>query len=179
MISADSGHARPAPLPPPIKTYTLTVKVTGGPGTVTSSIPGLRCSAGACGATFPAGTRVTLTTSGGTLRDWSGACSGRGTYIVTMTKARSVMAGTSIGSPYASDRWRLAADSVRLAVCPEDHDTLFDTALRHRPFVGTRAVGGRAGAAGCGPARGLSPRVRVGRKSADGDQTKIGGRRRG
>ena len=78
MLAADSGQARPAPLPPPVKTYTLTVKVTGGPGTVTSSIPGLRCSAGVCGASFPAGTRVTLTTSGGTLRDWSGACSGRG-----------------------------------------------------------------------------------------------------
>jgi hypothetical protein len=96
MISANSGQARPAPLPPapppPVKTYTLTVKVTGGPGTVTSRIPGLRCSAGACGASFPAGTQVTLTTSGGTLRDWSGDCSGRGTCFVTMTKARSVTA---------------------------------------------------------------------------------------
>ena len=92
MISADSGQARPAPLPPPVKTYTLTVKVTGGPGTVTSSIPGLRCSAGVCGASFPAGMRVTLTTSGGTLREWSGACSGRGTCVVTMTKVRSVTA---------------------------------------------------------------------------------------
>ena len=101
MISADSGQARPAPLPPlppapppppPAKTYTLTVKVTGGPGTVTSRVPGLRCSAGVCGASFPAGTKVTLMTSGGTLRDWSGDCSGRGTCTVTMTKARSVTA---------------------------------------------------------------------------------------
>jgi len=68
------------------------VKVTGGPGTVTSRIPGLRCSAGVCGASFPAGTQVTLMTSGGTLRDWSGDCSGRGACVVTMTKARSVTA---------------------------------------------------------------------------------------
>ena len=80
-------------LPPPVKTYTLTVKVTGGPGIVTSSIPGLRCSAGVCGASFPAGTRVTLTTSGrDPCANWSGACSGRGTCVVTMTKARSVTA---------------------------------------------------------------------------------------
>jgi len=101
MISANSGQARPAPLPPlppapppppPVKTYTLTVKVTGGPGTVTSRIPGLRCSAGVCGASFPAGTQVTLMTSGGTLRDWSGDCSGRGACVVTITKARSVTA---------------------------------------------------------------------------------------
>jgi hypothetical protein len=95
MVTADSGEARPAPLPPPpapVKTYTLTVKVTGGPGIVTSRIPGIRCTAGVCAASFPAGTRVVLTPSGGSLRDWRGDCSGRGTCAVTMYKAHSVTA---------------------------------------------------------------------------------------
>ncbi len=98
MVSANSGQARTAPLPPtpppppPVKTYTLTVKVTGGPGSVTSAPAGIRCTAGACGASFPAGTRVTLTQTGGTFRDWSGGCSGRGACVVTMTKGRSVTA---------------------------------------------------------------------------------------
>src|SRR5262249_12397384 len=48
--------------PPP--TYTLTVYVWGS-GTVTSTPTGIRCSTGACGPGFPAGTAVRLTPSGG------------------------------------------------------------------------------------------------------------------
>jgi hypothetical protein len=95
MVAANSGQARPAPLPPPpppVKTYTLTVKVTGGPGIVTSQIPGISCTAGVCGASFPAGTKVTLTASGGHLRDWRGDCLGRPTCVVTMNRAHSVTA---------------------------------------------------------------------------------------
>lgn len=95
MIAANSGQARLAPAPPPpspVKTYTLTVKVVGGTGTVTSTPPGIHCTAGACGARFPAGTRVTLTPADGSFRDWSGACSGRGACSVSMTKGRSVTA---------------------------------------------------------------------------------------
>jgi len=98
MIAANSGQARTTsvpstpPPPSPVKTYTLTVKVTGGAGTVTSTPPGIRCTAGACGASFPAGTRVTLTPADGNFRDWSGACSGRGVCAVTITKSRSVTA---------------------------------------------------------------------------------------
>jgi hypothetical protein len=101
MIAAGSGQAKSAPSspapppplpPPPVKTYTLTVKVTGGAGTVTSAPAGVSCTAGACGASFPSGTRVTLTVKKGTLRDWSGDCGGRGACVVTMTKNRSVTA---------------------------------------------------------------------------------------
>jgi hypothetical protein len=100
MVASGSGQttttspppAPPPPPPPPVTMYTLTVSVTGGPGTVTSSPAGIRCTAGACGASFPAGTRVTLTPSGGRFRDWSGACSGQGSCVVTLTKSLKVVA---------------------------------------------------------------------------------------
>jgi hypothetical protein len=87
MVGPNSGQAVP-----PGKTYTLSVKVIGRPGTVTSTPAGIRCTAGACGASFPAGTRVTLRPSGGPFGDWSGACSGRGSCVVSMTGGRSVTA---------------------------------------------------------------------------------------
>ena len=89
MIAANSGQSKPAPPPP---TFTLTVKVTGGPGSVTSAPAGIHCTAGACGAGFPAGTRVTLTPAEGAFDKWSGACSGRGACVVTVTKVSSVTA---------------------------------------------------------------------------------------
>jgi hypothetical protein len=97
LVAANSGQARTAPQPtapppPPVKTYTLTVKVRGGAGTVVSTPAGIRCTAGACGASFPVGTRVALVPSGGTFRDWSGSCSGRKGCVVSMTKSRSVTA---------------------------------------------------------------------------------------
>jgi hypothetical protein len=91
MVAANSGQAKIAP-PPPVKTYTLTVKVTGGAGIVKSTPPGIRCTAGACGASFPAGTRVTLTPTGGAFRDWSLACWRPGACVVTMTQNRWVAA---------------------------------------------------------------------------------------
>jgi hypothetical protein len=101
MVSASSGQARPAPLPPlppapspsqPVQMHTLTVRVAGGPGIVASRTPGLRCTAGVCTASFPAGAEVTLKAAGGAFRDWSGDCSGPGTCVVTMTTGRSVTA---------------------------------------------------------------------------------------
>jgi hypothetical protein len=95
MVSANSGQAKtasPPSDPPPVPTYTLTVKVTGGAGTVTSTPAGIKCSTGACGASFPAGTKVTLKPSVRPLRDWSGACSGSGGCTVTMSTTRTVTA---------------------------------------------------------------------------------------
>jgi len=92
VIDPSSGQAAAAPLPPPpVTTYTLTVTIHGT-GKVTSSPAGIACSTGACGASFPAGTVVTLTPSNGKFRSWSGACSGSGTCRVTMTRNRSVTA---------------------------------------------------------------------------------------
>ena len=102
MVAASSGQAQttstpppappPPPPPPPVTTYTLTVGVTGGAGTVTSTPAGIRCTAGACGASFPAGTRVTLTPTDGRFRYWTGACWGPGACTVTLTKNLSVVA---------------------------------------------------------------------------------------
>ena len=75
-----------------VSSYSLSVTVSGT-GTVTSSPAGISCSAGTCGASFPAGSTVVLTASAGTLSAWGGACSGSAsTCSVTMTAAKSATA---------------------------------------------------------------------------------------
>jgi hypothetical protein len=93
MIDPASGQARAGgePPPPPAPTRTLTVSVRGT-GTVTSTPPGIACSAGICEASFPRGTPVTLVAAGGTLRAWGGACSGKRTCRVTLGDDRRVRA---------------------------------------------------------------------------------------
>jgi hypothetical protein len=74
----------------------LSVTLSGsGSGSVTSSPAGINCPA-ACSANFrKVGTMVTLTAtpaSGSRFVGWSGACSGAGTCVVTMSQAESVTA---------------------------------------------------------------------------------------
>jgi hypothetical protein len=75
--------------------YTLTITKTGtGSGTVTSSPSGIDCGA-ACSASYSSGTQVTLTptaASGSAFTGWSGACTGTGSCVVSMTADRSVTA---------------------------------------------------------------------------------------
>jgi List-Bact-rpt repeat protein/PASTA domain-containing protein len=77
----------------------LTVTKSGqGSGTVVSSPTGLRCGS-TCSYGFDYGTSVTLTetpSTGSTFIGWSGACSGIGPCIVSMTQARSVFASFSL-----------------------------------------------------------------------------------
>jgi sugar lactone lactonase YvrE len=79
---------------------TLTVTVSGSGGTVTSSPAGIACP-GTCSAVFALGTKVTLSASaalGFKFMGWSGACSGTGSCVVTMSSAQSVTA-TFIAEP--------------------------------------------------------------------------------
>jgi alpha-tubulin suppressor-like RCC1 family protein len=70
-------------------TYTLTASKAGtGSGTVTSSLPGINCGA-TCGASFTAGTAVTLTATpatGSTFAGWSGACNSSGQVTLDADK---------------------------------------------------------------------------------------------
>ncbi len=71
--------------------YTLTVS-TSGNGTVTSTDGFISCP-GTCSHNYLPGTQVTLNATpaaGWTFRGWSGACSGGGPCVVTMTQSLSV-----------------------------------------------------------------------------------------
>jgi uncharacterized repeat protein (TIGR02543 family) len=77
-------------------TYTLNVTLSGtGFGSVSSTPSGINCGS-TCSAGFVSGQQVTLKASAtganqkSTFTGWSGACSGTGTCIVTMSAAKSV-----------------------------------------------------------------------------------------
>ena len=77
-------------------TFPLTVTVSGD-GSVSSTPAGIICPAAACTMNVPEDTAVTLTPtatpgSGASFSHWSGACSGSGGCVVSMTAARSVTA---------------------------------------------------------------------------------------
>jgi subtilase family serine protease len=81
----------------------LTVSVSGN-GSVTSSPPGINCGS-TCSANYASGAVVSLTqsaASGAAFAGWSGACSGVGTCIVTMSQAQSVTGKFASGSPPTS-----------------------------------------------------------------------------
>jgi uncharacterized repeat protein (TIGR02543 family) len=76
--------------------YTLTVKkgLSGIGGTVTSSPAGINCGS-ICSASFNYNTTVTLTATaapGSMFTGWSGACTGSGSCIITMTADKLVTA---------------------------------------------------------------------------------------
>jgi hypothetical protein len=78
-----------------LNTFALSVgKFGGGSGIVSSTPAGISCGA-TCVASFSSGTAVTLSAAanlGSTFDGWSGACSGSGACVVTMTSAQSVNA---------------------------------------------------------------------------------------
>jgi hypothetical protein len=82
--------------------HPLNVTTTGVAGMVTSSPTGINCGS-SCSAWYAAGTKVTLTatpSAGAAFNGWSGACSGVGACVVTMSQAQAVTANFVLpGSP--------------------------------------------------------------------------------
>jgi uncharacterized delta-60 repeat protein len=79
------------------QTHALSVTIAGN-GEVTSAPAGISCG-GDCFESYTSGTSVTLTAMPGSnaaFTGWSGACSGNGACIVTITAARSVTANFAI-----------------------------------------------------------------------------------
>ncbi|MGI8822026.1 MAG: InlB B-repeat-containing protein, partial [Acidimicrobiia bacterium] len=73
----------------------LTVTRAGtGSGTVRSTPAGIKCGTD-CTESYASGTSVTLTANvkgGSTFTGWSGACTGTGSCVVSMTAATTVTA---------------------------------------------------------------------------------------
>jgi hypothetical protein len=96
------------------------LRVGLGEGTVVSSASGINCGA-ICSAGFTSSTSVTLTanpSAGSVFDGWSGACSGTGACILTMSQARLIIANFSlVGSATSfqpeSGLWWNASESGR------------------------------------------------------------------
>jgi hypothetical protein len=104
---------------------TLTVTKGGsGSGTVTSVPAGISCGSD-CSEAYASGTSVTLTAApaaGSTFAGWSGACTGTGSCVVTMSAARAVTAtfnattpavtiyGDALASDWANWSWSATID---------------------------------------------------------------------
>ena len=74
--------------------------ITGGTGNVSSSPAGINCTS-SCINSFTCGTPVSLTarpTGSSVFSGWSGACSGTGTCVVSMTAIKSVTATFTLDS---------------------------------------------------------------------------------
>jgi phospholipase C len=87
----------------------LTIALAGqGTGTVTSTPPGINCSAGSntgCTASFPPNTQVMLSETPATndiFNGWTGACTGTGTCSLTLSAAASTTATFSLPGTIAS-----------------------------------------------------------------------------
>jgi len=82
-----------------VQSFALTLAKAGtGSGTVSSSPSGINCGS-TCSANYNAGTSVTLTAtaaSGSIFAGWSGACTGTGSCVVSMSSAKSVTATFNI-----------------------------------------------------------------------------------
>ncbi len=98
--------------------FTLSVvKAGSGSGTVSSAPAGINCGTD-CSEAFTSGTSVTLTAApaaGSTFAGWSGACTGTGSCVVSMTQARSVTATFDLsgGGPFTLTVTTVGSGSVR------------------------------------------------------------------
>lgn len=143
------------------QTNTLTVTKVGTGGTVSSSPAGIDCGS-TCSASFATDALVTLTAtpdSSTVFSGWSGACSGTGLCIVTMTAARAVTATFGSNtfpltvSRLGSGTGTVAADSGSLncgSVCQASYNVgtvvnLVATADSNSTFAGWSGACSNAG----------------------------------
>jgi ABC-type xylose transport system substrate-binding protein len=145
-----------------IKTYALTVTKAGtGSGTVTSSPAGINCGTD-CSQTYNHNTKVTLTArpvAGSAFTGWSGACTGTGTCVVTMTAAKSVRATFTIKT-YALTVTRAGTGSGTVtsspagitcgADCSQNYNYNTKVTLTARPTAGSRFTGWSGACTGTG-----------------------------
>ena len=80
--------------------YLLSVSRTGtGAGAITSSPDGINCGA-ICSASYTSDSNITLVVTanfGSSFSGWSGACTGTGSCVVTMSAAKNVAAAFTLG----------------------------------------------------------------------------------
>ncbi len=112
----DSSGPAPTPTPGPTNRNLTVTRGGAGSGTVSSAPAGISCGA-TCNASFPLGTAVTLTASpdtGASFSGWSGACSGTGTCLVTMSADQAVtatFASTPAPPPPSGDQYLIGLRS--------------------------------------------------------------------
>ena len=134
-------------------TYTLTVAKAGtGTGTITSSPAGINYGTDNSEA-YASGTSVTLSqtaTGGSTFAGWSGACSGTGACVVSMTQARSVTATfnaagyTLTASKAGTGTGTITSSPAGIncgADCSESYNSGTSVSLTATPAVGSTFTG--------------------------------------
>jgi len=104
---------------------------TGSSGRVTSAPQQeINCTSGTCSADFPLNSQVTLTatpTSGTAFLGWSGACSGRGSCVVTMNDIKQVTASFEVNRLTVSKTGSGTVTSDKGGIsCPGQCAAVFD-----------------------------------------------------
>ena len=144
-------------------TFTLSVvKAGSGSGTVTSTPTGINCGTD-CSEAYTSGTSVTLTATpaaGSTFTGWSGACTGTGSCVVSMSQARSVTAtfGLSGGGPFVLTVTTAGVGSVRSTPagincgtdCTESYASGTSVTLTPKPGRGSTFAGWSGACTGTG-----------------------------
>jgi hypothetical protein len=131
VVTMNAAQSVSATFAPPM--FTLSVSKTGG-GTVTSSPAGINCGS-TCSAGFAGGTQVTLTATparGSSFGGWSGACSGTGSCVVSMSGPQSVTASFTLIGPaqtFVSGGGNDANDCSRATPCQTLATAVARTAL--------------------------------------------------
>ena len=190
----DGALSLSAPPPPP----ELSVAGQGtGSALITSSPAGIECGS-TCDASFPLGTKVTLSAapaSGSTFLGWQGACSGTGPCTVTLAQGAAVGAdfrgppppsGWSAGvlaPPAGANRSSLEAmpnePSTRLRFRPTAACARRRSSTRRKAFAPTKRRTPVASSSNATPARDGSPMGRSRRRQSTPRSRRAGRTARG